>query len=643
MADSMNFQKLDINNIQFDPENPRIAVQLEKYGDAVNEDRIIVAMQTCPGYRELETAILSADGILMPIIVIPNESEGNTYTCIDGNARLAIYRRLVVDNDKWKKIPALVCIDADQRTIEQFRLTAHVAGKREWPTYEKDEYFHRLKYTDVLSDEEIVDLRGGNKKDIIDSRAAYEERKRIRKQRSKILDEQLDPTPIDEVSNYEKGIRKLVESSSYTEKNKAEAYRIWISSNFYEGETVLANQKRKGEKGDDLSVHAYFAFEMNSLRRKKREEHKAGRFVDLHECLGQRWCYGSDQWKVKILESQMKEGRKFYDILSLLDKHKYFVVKKKYSNYEGDIFPYSIKGFGALHRKMSPRGTPEIKQLLIQDYLKLQGELGLPLAILPTNPTEQMFAAAGIEYLFHIYGSLASVRYMDDLLAQRTAEIGQVKTIKVLEAYKNTLGNLHSRLNDTEDNPKNFYRFYSRHFSRKSLAWTRNVEDYPNTSFDTFHGVREMPDQDIAELKGQDSLEENIIFFSAVKRMREVEGISDEQIYTLLIYLYEQFAAHEGWNKSHHADFSRDFEGVASAQRRYGDDDKYLFAEWTMYGTPLDHEVQLLPYHANLSLREYSEFLCNVEEFEEKKGEWKSLEHFYRNKYFADAKKAPFI
>ena len=84
--------------VDFDPENPRIKVALEKYGDKLDEQRIRFALRTATeesssasSYRSLKDSIRAARGISVPIVVWSNQSR---FVCVDGNTRLAIYREL---------------------------------------------------------------------------------------------------------------------------------------------------------------------------------------------------------------------------------------------------------------------------------------------------------------------------------------------------------------------------------------------------------------------------------------------------------------------------------------------------------------------------------------------------------------------
>ena len=99
---------LDITLVDYDSANPRISPLLENF-DNVDHSLIGDALQ--PGdapYLELKQAIRSNKGLINPIIV---EKNGERFTTIEGNTRLAIYKKFCEDepnNEIWQAIPAMV-------------------------------------------------------------------------------------------------------------------------------------------------------------------------------------------------------------------------------------------------------------------------------------------------------------------------------------------------------------------------------------------------------------------------------------------------------------------------------------------------------------------------------------------------------
>ncbi len=174
-----NYTMLDVQEISFDHDNPRIKMALEKYGDKINEERIHFALHSATegakstsSFKSLKNAIRATKGIVTPIAVV---AKNGKYLCIDGNTRLDIYKQLAKEHEseEWTKIKAVVLDNADQRDIESIRVSAHLVGAREWPAYEKARYLHKLRNEKFMDYDEMIALCGGNRKDIENQIEAY--------------------------------------------------------------------------------------------------------------------------------------------------------------------------------------------------------------------------------------------------------------------------------------------------------------------------------------------------------------------------------------------------------------------------------------------------------------------------------------
>ena len=173
------YSLIPTHQIDFDRENPRIKVALEKYGDKLDDQRIRFALQTATegsasasSYRSLKDSIRAARGISVPIVVWPDNGR---FVCVDGNTRLTAYYELHDESapGDWTAINCLVLDDPDQRDIETIRVTAHLVGAREWPAYEKARYLHYLRNVEFMDYDELVARCGGNKKTITQQIDAY--------------------------------------------------------------------------------------------------------------------------------------------------------------------------------------------------------------------------------------------------------------------------------------------------------------------------------------------------------------------------------------------------------------------------------------------------------------------------------------
>lgn len=167
------------DQIDFDTENPRIKIALEKYGNKLNEQRIRFALSTATegsstvsSYRSLKDSIRAARGICVPIVVRPDDDR---FVCIDGNTRLSIYRALNEEgaSGDWSKINCLVLNNPEPRDIETIRVTSHLVGAREWPAYEKARYLHYLRNVEFMGYDELIARCGGNRTTITQQIEAY--------------------------------------------------------------------------------------------------------------------------------------------------------------------------------------------------------------------------------------------------------------------------------------------------------------------------------------------------------------------------------------------------------------------------------------------------------------------------------------
>lgn len=163
---------LNVDEVSFDPDNPRIKKALEKYGDQLSAERIHFALRSATdgargtsSYSSLRDSIRASSGVIAPIVVTRG---GDGYVCIDGNTRLAIYKQFMKEETigDWTRIKAVILSDAHQRDIETIRVSAHLVGAREWPAYEKARYLHYLRSQKFLTYGEMTALCGGSKTDI---------------------------------------------------------------------------------------------------------------------------------------------------------------------------------------------------------------------------------------------------------------------------------------------------------------------------------------------------------------------------------------------------------------------------------------------------------------------------------------------
>lgn len=167
---------LDVEYVEFDPDNPRISEYLRTYEDVSELDATDIAMALQPNdakYIELKQAIRTNEGIINPIIV--NQFTGKLIA-IEGNTRLAVYKEFHEDNpddETWSHIPAIVYDDMSKTAIDAVRLQAHLVGVRNWTPYAKAKYLYTLHEKDHLPLNSLVDFCGGNKLEVVRNIEAF--------------------------------------------------------------------------------------------------------------------------------------------------------------------------------------------------------------------------------------------------------------------------------------------------------------------------------------------------------------------------------------------------------------------------------------------------------------------------------------
>lgn len=171
--------EINIDSVELDLENPRIAFALQTYGSNINAEAIALALSTSSDndssgttVHTLEDSIKANGGISNPIVVNHHEDK---YTVIEGNTRVQIYKdfkkKCVKGN--WDTIPALVYENMDLDAITSIRLQAHMVGARPWNAYSKAKYLRKLSDEENISIERIIDICGGKKQEIRSLIQAY--------------------------------------------------------------------------------------------------------------------------------------------------------------------------------------------------------------------------------------------------------------------------------------------------------------------------------------------------------------------------------------------------------------------------------------------------------------------------------------
>lgn len=181
-----NYDRIKINKVDLDRENPRIARFLEIYSeDMLTGEAIALALGSsgsstdgATSYHNLKDSIRVSRGIIHPIIV-NYRTDLKKYIAIEGNTRVQIYKELLEeypDEEKlWDSIPAIVYKDLPKEEIDMIRLQAHLVGPREWDAYSKAKYLYQLNVVEKMPMNQLTSYCGGKASEVPKQIKAYED------------------------------------------------------------------------------------------------------------------------------------------------------------------------------------------------------------------------------------------------------------------------------------------------------------------------------------------------------------------------------------------------------------------------------------------------------------------------------------
>jgi hypothetical protein len=162
----------NIELIDYDKTNPRIAHVLEEFGEEPTPDEISRALKE-ESSDILRRSIKQSNGIENPIKVIP--SEGGRFVVFEGNTRLSIYRKFLATDEAgdWSQIPTLVYQGLEEKNIDYIRIQDHLVGTHPWSAYAKAKYLHDLHMNKKIAVQEIASLCGIQQSSILNSIETY--------------------------------------------------------------------------------------------------------------------------------------------------------------------------------------------------------------------------------------------------------------------------------------------------------------------------------------------------------------------------------------------------------------------------------------------------------------------------------------
>ncbi len=163
-------EQLPIEKLKFLPDNPRVYAVIREMEDfdQLTPDEKQIRIYDCllnePSVKKLIPEIKRDRGLQEPIIV-----RWDTQEVIEGNSRLAVYRKLNYDepdNDAWKEIRCQVVtkLTDDQQTRILGQI--HLHGKTEWSPYAKALYCYRWVVEQGKKSETLSKIAGFSKQEI---------------------------------------------------------------------------------------------------------------------------------------------------------------------------------------------------------------------------------------------------------------------------------------------------------------------------------------------------------------------------------------------------------------------------------------------------------------------------------------------
>lgn len=169
----IRIEEIDIFQLGYYPDNPRINYVLSKYGGLLDQNTIEQSLWTLDSTKNLAEDIRRNGGLIEEVLVLNNQ-------VVEGNTRLCAYRHLYKtapegQKEKWKKIRAKRLLEnIDIKDIFLLLGKLHIEGKTEWDPYEKASYIYKMTDENGMSLDEISVIVGMPTSNIRTQIAAYQ-------------------------------------------------------------------------------------------------------------------------------------------------------------------------------------------------------------------------------------------------------------------------------------------------------------------------------------------------------------------------------------------------------------------------------------------------------------------------------------
>ena len=139
---------IDIDTLKFLKDNPRVYActhglpDFENWTEEEQQDEIFKQLLQEPSVKNLLPEVRRHKGLVEPILV-----RYDTMEVIEGNSRLAVYRKLRDENfnGDWQFIPCEIVSKLTDKQQAAFLNEIHVKGKTQWSAYEKANFAYVRK------------------------------------------------------------------------------------------------------------------------------------------------------------------------------------------------------------------------------------------------------------------------------------------------------------------------------------------------------------------------------------------------------------------------------------------------------------------------------------------------------------------
>ena len=145
--------KIDHKKLKFYPENPRLYSLVKPEEVQPDQEAIQRRLVKMDHVKELIQSIKENGGLMEPIFV-----HGETYEVLEGNSRLAAYRRLSEsDPFTWAEMKCVMLPPTfEKERIFAFLGQLHIIGKKDWAPFEQAGFLYRRHTREGKSVDDIA-------------------------------------------------------------------------------------------------------------------------------------------------------------------------------------------------------------------------------------------------------------------------------------------------------------------------------------------------------------------------------------------------------------------------------------------------------------------------------------------------------